>query len=117
DLNAIAGYREKFAAAFPDGGPITRRKIELAIATYERTVVSGPAPFDRWIEGQENAVGEAECAACHSGWNFTDNGFHDIGASGDDVPGRGKFFPNSPSLQHAFKTPTLRDAAHRAPYM
>src|SRR5262249_21565776 len=46
-----------------------------------------------------------------------DAGFHDIGgAEGDDV-GRGRLFPTSVKLQHAFKTPTLRDVARRAPYM
>ncbi|MGE5537040.1 MAG: cytochrome-c peroxidase [Gemmatimonas sp.] len=128
-LAAIPGYRKAFADAFPDDPEPSREGIEAAIATFERTVVSGRAPFDRWIEGDESAIGEAAkrgfdlfngkagCAECHSGWNFTDGAFYDIGtATGDDI-GRGRLFPTSQKLQHAFKTPTLRDVARRAPYM
>jgi cytochrome c peroxidase len=127
-LTAIPGYVEGFSASFGSGG-ITRRNIELALATYQRTIVANEAPFDRWIEGQETAIdaaavrgfqlfnGKARCAECHSGPSFTDGSFHDIGtAQGDDL-GRGRLFPGSVKLQHAFKTPTLRDVERRAPYM
>jgi cytochrome c peroxidase len=127
-LSVIPGYDNAFIAAFGEG-PITRRKIELALATFERTIVSGDAPFDYWIKGDENAidpaakrgfdlfVGKAHCVSCHSGWAFTDASFHDIGtAKGGDI-GRGKLFPTSVKLHYAFKTPTLRDVARRAPYM
>lgn len=125
-LAAIGGYRTAFDMAFPGEG-VTLANIAKAIATYERTVVSGPAPFDRWIAGDESAIGEpakrgfalfngkANCQACHGGWNFTDHGFHDIGLPDEDI-GRGRQLP-LPSMQHAFKTPTLRDVARRAPYM
>jgi cytochrome c peroxidase len=111
-LSLIPGYRQKFADTFEDG-KITRRNIELALATYERLIVSGDAPFDRWVRGDA----KAQCAACHSGWAFTDQSFHDIGsAEGDDI-GRGRYFPTSVKLRYAFKTPTLRDVVHRGPYM
>jgi cytochrome c peroxidase len=126
-LQAIAEYREMFAEAF--GGPeITAEKIAMAIATYERTVVSGTAPFDRWIAGDEGAISESakrgfvvfnekgNCAACHSDWRFTDDSFHDIGLPGTDI-GRGKQLPNVPKMQYAFKTPVLRNIDRRAPYM
>jgi cytochrome c peroxidase len=127
-LAGIPGYRKVFAAAFSDGA-VTRRNMELALATYERTIVAGAAPFDRWIEGDEQAIsleaqrgfdlfnGKAGCAECHRGWNFTEGAFYDIGsAKGEDI-GRAKLFANSPKLRFAFKVPTLRDVAHRAPYM
>jgi cytochrome c peroxidase len=127
-LAAIPAYVNAFDAVYGEGD-ITRRKIELALATYQRTIVSGEAPFDRWIKGDENAItdaakrgfdifnGKASCAECHSGWAFTDSSFHDIGVGkGKDI-GRGKLFPKSVALQYAFKTPTLRDVARRAPYM
>jgi cytochrome c peroxidase len=127
-LQAIPGYRAAFTAAFPDHA-ITQAHIADALATFERTIVSGTAPFDRWIDGDEDAIsaqakrgfflfnGKAACAACHRGWAFTDEGFYDVGTgTGDDV-GRGQLFPNSVKLQYAFKVPTLRDVAHRAPYM
>lgn len=127
-LEAIPGYRAAFAAAYPDHA-ITEAHIADALATFERTIVSGPAPFDRWIAGDENAIntqakrgfalftGKAGCAECHMGWAFTDEGFYDVGtATGDDI-GRAALFPNSVKLKYAFKVPTLRDVARRAPYM
>lgn len=127
-LSARPGYVHAFAAVFGDG-PITRRNVELALATYERTIMSGEAPFDRWVAGDEAAIspeakrgfalfdGRARCSSCHSGWTFTDGSFHDIGtADGNDI-GRGRLFPASVPLRYAFKTPTLRDVLRRAPYM
>ncbi|MGE0563447.1 MAG: cytochrome-c peroxidase [Pseudolabrys sp.] len=127
-LSAIPAYVDAFDAVYGEGD-ITRRKIELALATYQRAVVSSEAPFDRWIKGDEKAVseaakrgfdvfnGKAACAECHNGWSFTDASFHDIGVGKDKDIGRGKLFPTSSKLQYAFKTPTLRDVARRAPYM
>lgn len=127
-LSAIPGYVDAFHAAFGDNN-ITRPRIEAAIATFERTIVSGDAPFDRWIKGDEAAIGEAAkrgfdlfnskaaCTGCHNGWALTDSSFHDIGsAKGKDI-GRGQLFPNSLKLKYAFKTPTLRDVARRPPYL
>jgi cytochrome c peroxidase len=127
-LSAIPGYVDAFNAAFGKGD-ITRRKIELALATFQRAIVSGDAPFDRWIKGSETAinepakrgfdlfVGKARCVSCHSGWEFTDASFHDIGTANNGDIGRGVLFPTSVKLHYAFKTPTLRDVARRAPYM
>src|SRR5471032_2814346 len=56
-LSAIPGYVDAFDAAFGKG-EITRRKIELALATFQRAIVSGDAPFDRWIKGSETAINE-----------------------------------------------------------
>ncbi len=127
-LAAIPGYVRAFAAAF-GRGDITEQKIEQALATFERSITSSEAPFDRWIAGNEAAIsaaakrgfilfnGRANCAACHSGWTFTDASFHDIGVAVDDDIGRGQLFPTSVKLRYAFKTPTLRDVARRGPYM
>lgn len=127
-LRAIRGYRTAFAKAYPDGA-ISRPHIEDALATFQRTIVSGEAPFDRWVKGDENAIsasakrgfdlfnGKAQCAECHTGWNFTEGAFYDIGEAPESDIGRGRIFPNSPKLQHAFKVPTLRDVTRRAPYM
>jgi cytochrome c peroxidase len=126
-LSMIPSYRALFAKAFEDGA-ITKRNIELALATYQRTIVSGPAPFDRWVAGNEQAIsesakrgfdlfrGKADCAECHRGWNFTDGAFYDIGTDVADL-GRGKLFPTSTKMKFAYKVPTLRDTSRRAPYM
>ncbi|KQT56168.1 tryptophan tryptophylquinone biosynthesis enzyme MauG [Methylobacterium sp. Leaf456] len=132
-LNAMPAYVQAFRSAFPEAAaeakPVTRRRIEQALATFQRLIVAGPAPFDAWVASDPRAVspaakrgfdlftGKAGCDACHSGHSFTDGSFHDIGtASGDDI-GRGRFFPNSTALRYAFKTPTLRNVARRPPYM
>jgi cytochrome c peroxidase len=126
-LGAIDEYRSLFEAAFPSH-PITPTTIADALATYERTIVSGDAPFDVWIEGDETAISDAakrgfavfntkaRCALCHGGWLFTDDGFHDIGLPDNDK-GRGALFPRIVAMQHAFKTPSLRETARRGPYM
>lgn len=127
-LSQIQGYPPLFAAAFDGDSEITSDKIAMAIATYERTVISGEAPFDHWIKGQRHAIsssaqrgfalfnGKARCSACHSGWRFTDDSFHDIGLPDDDI-GRGADFPEVLKMQHAFKTPGLRNIDQRAPFM
>ena len=126
-LAAIPGYRDAFEAAFP-GETVSETTIGKAIATFERTVVSAKAPFDRWIDGDEAAISDdakrgfvtfntkANCAACHAGWRFTDDSFHDIGLPDADL-GRGKIVEGVEPLMHAFKTPGLRNIAGRGPYM
>ncbi len=126
-LSAIEEYATWFERLFPGEG-VTRDTILTAVATFERTIVSGVAPFDRWVEGDESAisesakrgfelfVGEAQCSGCHTGWNFTDNLFHDIGLSTDDI-GRAKYESDNPLAIHAFKTPGLRNLTYRAPFM
>jgi cytochrome c peroxidase len=123
----LEGYRRLFASAYP-GKSIDMDSIAMAIAAFERTVVSAKAPFDNWVDGNEAAIpasakrgfalftGKARCANCHSGWRFSDDGFHDIGLASSD-PGRAKIVPGIVQMQHAFKTPTLRNITEHAPYM
>ncbi|HEU5048492.1 MAG TPA: cytochrome c peroxidase [Rickettsiales bacterium] len=127
-IRLIKGYAPLFKKAFPEEkGAINRDTISKAIATFERTVVSGEAPFDKWVKGDEKAISDSakrgfvifnkkgNCAACHSGWRFSDGSFHDIGIDDKDV-GRGKILQMA-SMQHAFKTMGLRNIAQRGPYM
>jgi cytochrome c peroxidase len=123
DTGTIAGFR----AAFPDAEPVTQANVAAALAAYVRSLVSPPTRFDAWIEGDSQALGAAElrgfrlftgkagCVLCHVGWRFTDDKFHDIGLAGTDG-GRGLVPGGTPGLA-AFKTPSLRELAHTAPYM
>ena len=126
-LSSIPGYVALFAAAYPGEG-ITKITLGKAIAAYERTIVSNDAPFDRWQRGSERAVdasvkrgfevfkGKGRCETCHGGFNFTDDGFHNIGLKGSTDPGR--YAKVAIKAMHgAFKTPTLRDIALTGPYM
>jgi cytochrome c peroxidase len=125
-LKDVQGYVSAFSKAFPNEG-LREETVLKAIATFERTIVTGDTPFDRWVRGDAKAMspeakrgfmlftGKANCAACHSGWNFTDDKFHDIGLPTDD---KGRMdISKAPADQHAFKTPGLREIAARAPFM
>jgi cytochrome c peroxidase len=125
-VRSALDYVAKFSAALP-GKPIDIDAIAQALAAFERTLEPGTSPFDRWVGGEEAAIpesakrgfglftGKAGCAACHSGWRFTDDQFHDIGTTTTDQ-GRGREAKDA-MLNYAFKTPTLRSVALRAPYM
>ncbi len=125
-LKDVPDYAAWFDRLFPGSG-VTKDNLLTAIATYERTVVAGEAPFDRWVEGDDTAIsasaqrgfelfnGKAGCAGCHTGWNFTDNKFHDVGLQTEDI-GRAKIEPNNPKAKFAFKTPGLRNLSYRAPF-
>lgn len=126
-IRNVPEYVAKFSAALP-GAEITIDSMAKAIAAYERVLEPGIAPFDRWIEGDEDALslsakrgfvlfnGKGECFLCHSGWRFTNDSFHDIGTTTTDK-GRGRDLKAEELMQYAFKTPTLRSVALRPPYM
>lgn len=128
ELTAIEGYREMFEAAYPGEG-ITEDTLGKAISAFERTVVTTDSPFDLWIKGDESAIsvsakrgfevfeGKGRCVLCHSGFNFTDDGFHNLGLN-EEKPDLGRYNIRRVSiLRGAFKTPTLRDVTLTAPYM
>jgi cytochrome c peroxidase len=126
-LESMSGYVQAFEKAYPGEG-ITKTTLAKAVASFERTVISKNSPFDAWIHGNQTAispsaqrgfdlfVGKAQCAVCHGGPNFTDEGFHNIGLKGNQDEGRYAKVPIK-VLKGAFKTPTLRDIALTAPYM
>ncbi len=128
-LGTIPAYRREFRTVFgrdfdPDG-------VAQAIATYVRTILSGDSPYDRFQAGDQRAMseaaqrglrlfeGKAMCTRCHAGFNFTGEGYRNIGAGmtrpNPDL-GRYTVTKGDPD-RGAFKTPTLRDVAKRGPYM
>ncbi len=136
-LQADPHYVEQFRIAF-GVGPITIKRVENAIAAFERTMVSGNSPFDRWYYGHdEHAVSDAakrgfevfrdpkkgNCVVCHEVNDhyalFTDNKFHNIGigASEEKIVDQGRYIvTHRDSDLGAFKTPSLRNVALTAPY-
>jgi cytochrome c peroxidase len=129
-LQSIASYRTLFERAF-GSGDIDIDRVGKAIATFERTILSGNSPYDRYQAGEKKAMTtsqirgmdiffkKAKCDKCHEGKNFTDSKFHNLGV-GTDVksPDTGRFAITHDSKDWAaFKTPTLRDVANVAPYM
>lgn len=129
-LNGIEGYKQQFQKVF--GTDVTKEGIGKAIAAFERTILSGNSPSDQFdVGGKENALPEsakkglalfrnkARCTKCHSGFNFTDEKFHNLGIGTDKKnPDPGRYDVTKKSEDKgAFKTPTLREIAHTAPYM
>jgi cytochrome c peroxidase len=129
-LHSIRGYAPLFTAAFGDS-TITYDRTAQAIATFERTIVSGNSAYDRYVAGDKTALTKqqkdgldffnkkGECAECHSGPNFSDEKFANIGVGTDQQnpdPGREDVTRNRRDWGK-FKVPSLRDLAVRAPYM
>ena len=128
-LNSIDGYVKQFEKAF--GTKPNSDGVAKAIAAFERTVLSGDAPYDQFKAGNKTALSEAaergrkvffnkaSCSSCHSGPNFTDGGFHNIGVGMDKKkPDVGRFeVTKLEGDKGSFKTPTLREIARTAPYM
>ena len=125
-LAAVPAYQAQFATAFGSPG-IDAPRIGQAIAAYERTIIASNTPFDRYATGDATAmgpeairgmqlfVGKANCIACHSGPNFTDDSFHNLGTKDQDV-GRAAIEPGV-TAERAFKTPGLRNVALSGPYL
>jgi cytochrome c peroxidase len=138
-LEADPSYKAAFDKAFGPG-PITIGKVKNALASFERTLVSGNSPFDRYqYGGDKNALTPAairglaifrdkqkgNCATCHTiDQNyalFTDGKFHNIGVSVNEegeLTDLGRYNETKVEADKgAFKTPTLRNIAGSAPYM
>lgn len=129
-LNTIPGYRDQFQHVF--GSPeITIDNVAKAIAAFERTVISGNSPWDRFLKGDATALSDsakrgwnlfqnkAKCIKCHAGFNLTDNGYHNLGVGFDKPnPDLGRYRVTSGEEDKGrFKTPTLREITYTAPYM
>lgn len=129
-LRAVAGYGAWFERAF--GTPeVNIDRVSKAIGAFERTVLSGNSPYDRYKDGDANALSDqqfrglgvfvkkGQCAQCHIDPLFTDGLFHNIGAGMEGShPDTGRFQATGrDSDWGAFKTPGLRDVEKTAPYM
>jgi len=139
NLEADARYRELFLRAWGTDR-ITIDMVTKSIASFERTVIAGDSPFDRFYYGHDSKalspgaqrglkvfVGrkKGNCAVCHTigkGYSlFTDNKFHNLGIGADtrgNLNDLGRYaVTNVETDKGCFKTPTLRNLANRGPYM
>ncbi len=129
-MKSISGYRTLFQEVFH--GEITEQNIGKAIASFQRTLISGNSPADRFdFGGEEQALsdsakrglelfrGKARCTRCHSGFNFSDEKFHNLGIGWDtNTVDLGRYMvTKNPEDIGAFKTSTLREISRTAPYM
>ncbi len=138
-LNAAPEYTAAFERAFGPG-PVTMGRLKKAIASFERTVISGNSPFDRYrYAGETGALsaaavrglavftdaGRGNCVVCHPIGDqhalFTDGKFHNTGAgvNGEgELTDQGRYGESKvESDKGAFKTPSLRNVSETAPYM
>ena len=128
-LSAIEGYQKRFKEVF--GSEVNKDNLAKALAAFERTIISGNAPYDRFKAGEKTALsdeaqagmklffGKANCSACHNGPHFSDSGFHNlgIGQSAKEIDQGRRKISNIEGDHSAFRTPTLREIARTAPYM
>jgi len=138
-LRKDPALQTEFDSAFGPG-PITIEKIQKAIASFERMLISGNSAFDRYeYAGDKTALSPAavrglaifrdpnkgNCAACHTINSryalFTDGKFHNTGEGVDgegNLTDLGRFTETKHDADKgAFKTPSLRNVAESAPYM
>jgi cytochrome c peroxidase len=129
-LASVPGYVERFKEVFGTENPSIDH-VAHAIATFERTVLSGNAPYDRYKAGDKTAMTDSQvrgmdvffkkaaCDSCHLGFNFTEGSYANIGIGMDKpAPDLGRYVVSGREEDKgAFKTPTLREIEHSGPYM
>lgn len=129
-LNSVPGYVEAFKKAFPaDKAPVTYANMTQAIGAFERKLVT-PAPFDKYIQGDEGALTDAQkkglntfvesgCTACHNGPELGGKAYFKLGMvkpwpSESDL---GRFdVTKNEADKMVFRVPTLRNVAKTGPY-
>ncbi len=136
ELLAVPAYQPLFAAAFPEQVPaLTSVTVARALAQFQRTLLTGDSPYDRWRRHEPGAaplapaaqagmlVVDARCGTCHPSPFFTDETYRNNGLdstfSADNERlawGRGRI-TNQPADRGRYRTPTLRNVALTAPYM
>jgi len=153
-LQANPGYRRQFEVIF---GGVSIDNVGKAIASFLRTIVTGPSRYDYWKQwqrwkdqdeqqlsdanrrayreaergarlwplgsaarrGHDLFMGKAGCSDCHTGANFSDEQFHNLGVGFDlPQPDLGRFLVTGMEADRgAFRTPTLRNVARSPGYM
>ena len=131
ELQALPDYVNRFDKVFGKNA-LNIENISKAIATFERSVISKNAPYDKYWAGDKQAMsasavrgmdlffGKGKCGICHNGPVFTDSGFHNIGvkAAGPLKVDLGRYNETKDDFDKGgFKTPGLRDISRSAPYM
>ena len=123
-LRAIPEYVSLFRDVYGEETTIEATQIARAIAAFERTLVAGDSPFDRFLAGDEDALttqqrrgldefNEADCSDCHRGPMLSDFNMHAEGVAENPLLAE----PDAGDGRFRFRTPTLRNVAVTAPYM
>ena len=126
-LNEVPEYKERFQKVF--GTEVTADGMAKAIAAFERTVLSGNSPYDKYEAGDQAALSEAQirgmklfddagCSSCHAPPLFSNYKFYNAGVGSQKTPpdpGRMAVTKDESDLGK-FRTPSLREVANTAPY-
>ena len=134
-LASMPEYVKRFRGAFPgEGEPVTFENVTKALESYQATLTTPDARFDRWLKGEREVLTAQElrglnlfvskgCASCHNGVNLGGQAYFPFGlvaAPGDQVrpPGdRGRFqVTRTESDNYVFRAASLRNVALTAPY-
>ncbi|WP_330747397.1 cytochrome-c peroxidase [Chryseobacterium sp. CP-77] len=131
NIRKIKGYRSFFVKAFGNG-EVTEEKIAKAIATFERSLISPPSRFDKFVTGKKDALTDSEinglhlfrtkanCINCHNTPYFSDQKFHNLGLTyyGRKYEDLGRYIVTQKNEDVGkFKTPALREVSENKPYM
>ena len=134
-LHAHESYPKRFNALYPDG--INRNNVKDALAEFMRSLTTPNSRFDQWLRGDGDALEAQEkrgyalfkhygCVSCHQGANVGGNMFQVFGVINEYFKKRGNItdadfgrynVTGNPADRHVFKVPSLRMAAHTAPYL
>lgn len=125
ELSAVPGYVEQFQKVF--GTKVNQEGIAKSLAAFQRTLVTKPSPFDRYLAGDKSALsaeakqgldlfeGDAGCVRCHQGPLLSDNKLYRLGVSFKD--GGLAALTGKKEDTGKFRTPSLRNIAQTGPYM
>jgi cytochrome c peroxidase len=133
-LQQVPEYTRSFDRIYPDG--VTATNIKDALVAYELSLTTPNSRFDRFLQGDKQALTKAEkegyrlfkangCVSCHQGVNIGGNMFQPFGIIGDYLADRGKLTPadlgrfnvtQNDADRHVFRVPSLRNVAVTAPY-
>lgn len=130
DPDYVRAFRDAF------GAEASPTNAKVAIASFERTLLTPDSPFDRWLKGEEAALTEDQkegyvtfksvgCIACHQGANVGGNMFQRFGVLGDYFKDRGNLaqadngrfnVTHNDADRFVFRVPSLRNVEYTAPY-
>jgi cytochrome c peroxidase len=124
-LDAIPVYGALFDRVFGGASPVSAENLGRALAAFQRSLVTADTPFDRFQRGDQSAMTTLQvrgmrrfvgigCSNCHTGPMFSDYQPHVLG-----VPDNPRLASSDAGIgtRYAFRTPTLRNLRHTAPYM
>jgi cytochrome c peroxidase len=125
-VSADADYQKAFSQIGVED--ITSTDITAALAAFQRKLVTGETAYDRWLQGDTEALTKAQsngrflfftrgqCAICHIGADFSDHDFHNVGTGTLDDLGRYSI-SGAEEEKGFYKTPSLRNWRGKEPFM